>query len=66
MQICVNGQKRDLPEGTSVADLVGLLGLQPRRIAVERNGLLVPRASFGDTPLADQDVIEIVTLVGGG
>jgi len=66
MRICVNGETTDLPDGLTVADLVERLGLHPRRVAVERNRRLVRRATFADTPLADNDAIEIVTLVGGG
>ncbi len=66
MKICVNGEMRELPAPTSLAALVALLEFQPLRIAVERNKQLVPRAQHAQTPLADGDVIEIVTLVGGG
>ena len=66
MRITVNGQPRDLPAAATLADLVAQLGLHPRRIAVERNRRLVRRADYADTPLAPNDRIEIVTLVGGG
>ena len=66
MRIRVNGRPRDVPDGSTVADLVNLLGLQPRRIAVERNKRLVRRAVYAEALLADGDVLEIVTLVGGG
>ena len=66
MVLSVNGEKRDVPEGATVADLIASLDLHPRRVAVERNKKLVPRARHAETPLADGDVIEIVTLVGGG
>jgi len=66
MRISVNGEGREVDPGSTVADLVAVLGLHPRRIAVERNRRLVRRARHADTPLADGDVLEIVTLVGGG
>ena len=66
MQIVVNGLSRQVSEGLSVAELVRLLKLEPRRVAVERNKQLVPRARHGQTVLCEQDRLEIVTLVGGG
>ena len=66
MRVTVNGEGHALTEGMTMADLVGRLNLHPRRIAVERNKRLVRRTDYADTPLADNDVIEIVTLVGGG
>ncbi len=65
--ICrVNGEARELPDGLTVAGLIDLLKLQPRRVAVERNKRLVRRTLFDQTALTADDVIEIVTLVGGG
>jgi thiamine biosynthesis protein ThiS len=66
MKICVNGESRELDGPMSMAHLVELLKMPPLRIAVERNKQLVPRARYAETALADGDVIEIVTLVGGG
>ena len=66
MRVRVNGEERDVPEGATVAALVERLGLEPTRIAVERNKRLVRRADYAATALADGDVVEIVTLVGGG
>ena len=66
MQITVNGQPRNERDGISVAELLAALSLEPRRVAVERNKLIVPRAQYAQTPLADGDTLEIVTLVGGG
>ena len=50
----------------TVADLLAALSLDVRRVAVERNRLIVRRADFDTTALADGDELEIVTLVGGG
>lgn len=65
--ISVNGQRRAIQRGgVTVMDLVRELDLEGKRIAVERNGEIVPRSRYGDTPLADGDQLEIVGAVGGG
>ena len=66
MQICVNGEPRDVPPGTTVAALLAELELEPRYLAVERNLALVPRAEHAGCVLEPDDRLEIVTLVGGG
>lgn len=66
MQVTVNGQVRQLEAGASVADLLQSLGLGGRRIALERNGEIVPKSLHPSTPIADGDRIEIVVAVGGG
>ena len=67
IEIVVNGEVRLVPEGSSVADLLHLLGLADRsRLAVERNHEVVPRGRQAATALAAGDRVEIVTFVGGG
>ncbi|RIK60070.1 MAG: thiamine biosynthesis protein ThiS [Planctomycetota bacterium] len=66
MRITVNGQPREVPEGTTLKALVELLALKGDRIACERNLEVVPRAKYAETKLADGDKLEIVTFVGGG
>ena len=66
MRIRVNGEWQDGGDSVTVAGLLAALSLEPRLVAVERNKRLVRRAEFDATVLADQDEIEIVTLVGGG
>ena len=66
MQLIVNGETRSLEGVTDVAALVAALGLDGRKVAVERNLEIVPRSAYGKTPLADGDRIEIVAFVGGG
>jgi sulfur carrier protein len=66
MQITINGQSEDLDDEMSVAALLALRRLEPRRVAVEINEELVPRRDFGETAIRDGDRIEIVTFVGGG
>jgi sulfur carrier protein len=64
--IVVNGQPRQVAEGTTVAQLVAALKLDDRALAVEVNLQLVPRAKHVEHRLAEGDRLEIVTLVGGG
>jgi sulfur carrier protein len=64
--IVVNGETRSVPPGTTVAALIVELGLGDRRVAVERNRDVVPRAEHGTTKLAAGDRVELVTFVGGG
>ncbi|PLK27917.1 thiamine biosynthesis protein ThiS [Novosphingobium sp. TH158] len=64
--LTVNGEPRRTAPGNSVADLVAEIGLNPKKVAVERNGEIVPRGTHGDVVLADGDVLEIVHFVGGG
>jgi sulfur carrier protein len=64
--VVVNGEERQLPAGTTVLTLVELLGFGQRKVAVERNREVVPRARHADCVLADGDTIELVTFVGGG
>lgn len=67
MNILLNGVARQLPAGAmSLADLIASLELAGKRIAVERNGEIVPRSRYIDTSLEDGDRLEIVAAVGGG
>jgi len=66
MEISYNDLVRELPEGSTVADLVRQLELEPRYVAVEVNFELVPRQLHDQHTLHDGDRLEIVTLVGGG
>ncbi len=64
--VVVNGESREIPVGTTVAGLIAQLDLGGRRVAVERNREVVPRARHGETVLATGDQLEVVTFVGGG
>ena len=64
--VTVNGEPRSVTPGTSVEGLLVLLGLEPRKIAVERNLEIVPKSLYAETRLSDGDRIEIVQFVGGG
>ena len=66
MQITVNGEVRPLPSAQTLADLVESLDLGGRRIAVERNGEIVPRSQYPATVLDDGDQLLIVHAIGGG
>jgi sulfur carrier protein len=67
VRVTVNGEARVLAEdAASVAALVRLLGFEGKRVAVERNGEIVPKSRYDATPLADGDTLEIVRAVGGG
>jgi thiamine biosynthesis protein ThiS len=66
VSIRVNGAHRRVPAGISVADLALELGLDPARVAVERNLEIVARSTFADVLVEDGDDFEIVTFVGGG
>jgi len=64
--IHVNGDLRHVTVGISLADMLGELGLDPRKVAVERNLEIVPRGTFGDMFVEEGDRLEIVHFVGGG
>lgn len=67
LSLSINGRTAEVPAGArTLADLVVALGLAGKRIAIERNGEVVPRSLHAATPLAREDRIEIVGAVGGG
>ena len=66
MKLWVNGEERTVDEVQDVAGLVAALGLDSRKVAVERNLQIVPRSTYAMTPLAEGDRIEIVHFIGGG
>ncbi len=66
MNIMVNGTLRSVDAPASLAELVRALGLEGKRIAVERNGEIVPKSAHANTVIADGDELEIVVAVGGG
>jgi len=66
MKLLVNGEELDFCTGNTVRQLLEHLQLANRPTAVERNGQIVPHATFDQTELADGDTLEVVTLVGGG
>jgi thiamine biosynthesis protein ThiS len=64
--VVINGEHRRVPPGTSLAQLIAEVGLDPQRVAVERNLEIVPRSTFGRIMVEDGDAYEIVHFVGGG
>jgi thiazole synthase len=66
LAIRVNGEERRVPAGLSIAAMLAELGLDPQRVAVERNLEVVPRSRLGDVPVEDGDGYEVVHFVGGG
>ena len=66
MQLTVNGAPALLPDGTTVAELVAQRAAEQRRVAVARNGEVVPRSAWGATPLVDGDAVEVLMAVAGG
>lgn len=66
IQLSVNGQARQLEPGADVARLLEALDMSGKRVAVEKNGEIVPRSQYSSTRLADGDALEIVVAVGGG
>lgn len=66
IQIVVNGEKREVPEGLEVTTLLTHLGLPSARVAIERNMQILPRSQWGATVVQSGDQFEIVQLVGGG
>ena len=66
MRLTINGEERAFEGIADVAGLVRALGLDPRKVAVERNLEIVPRSTYAGVSIADGDRVEIVQFVGGG
>lgn len=66
LTLTVNGQPMTLPLASTVADFVAAYAPAGRRVAVERNGEIVPKSQHAQTPLAEGDSLEVVVAVGGG
>jgi thiamine biosynthesis protein ThiS len=66
MQLMINGEEKAISGVDDVAGLVLALGLDPRKVAIERNLEIIPRSTYAQTPLAEGDQIEIVHFIGGG
>jgi thiamine biosynthesis protein ThiS len=66
IEIRLNGDPMTLEAGVTLAELLEVLGLDPRRLAVERNLEVAPRGEHAQLVLQDGDRLEVVTLVGGG
>ena len=66
VSVRINSEHRRVPEGMTLAGLIAEIGLDPHRVAVERNFEIVPRSTFASVAVADGDDYEIVHFVGGG
>lgn len=66
MQIVLNGEPREIPDGATIVALLEHLGIDRQRVAVELNEHVVPKAKHASTTLQLSDRVEIVTFVGGG
>ena len=66
MQVTVNGENKEFPPETSVSELLKNFDTDERYVAVELNRRIVPRAQFSEKLLMENDILEIVTFVGGG
>lgn len=66
LTIRINGEERTFPAGRTVTDVLADLGLADKRVAVERNGDIIPRSLHPETEVHEGDRIEIVNAIGGG
>ena len=66
MQVTINGEAREVPDGVTLRELIGFLGLDGSRIAVELNRGIVKRDDWAETPVAEGSKLEVVMFVGGG
>lgn len=66
MNVVVNGERRDLQPGTTVADVVALLGRRREGLAVALNDDVVPRSFWAATTLHEEDRVEVLTSAAGG
>jgi sulfur carrier protein len=66
LTVSINGDKKRFPPPLTVEGLVAELGFVGKRVAIERNGEIVPRSRYAQTQLADGDALEVVVAVGGG
>ena len=66
LQIMLNGDAHEVAQPLTVADLLAQLDIDPRRVAVEHNLIVLKRDTFGTTMLQEGDTVEIVNFVGGG
>lgn len=66
IQLTVNGKQRTVEQPDSLLALLEQIGVDPRIVAVERNGDIVKRTRFAETPIGEGDQLEIVRMVGGG
>ena len=64
--VTINGQSREIPEGTTVAGLFEVLGIDPEGLLIERNKTVVSRSAFPSERIEPGDALEILRFIGGG
>ena len=66
IRVTVNGEPRQVTAGATIAAMLRQLGIDPARVAVERNLAIVPKSTLDEVPVSEADTFEIVHFVGGG
>lgn len=66
ISVTINGDRREVAAGQSLAQFLSARGLEPRMVVIERNGAIVPRGCLGETPIQEGDTLEIVQMMAGG
>ncbi len=66
MNVTVNSETREAPEGATLLTLIEQLGFSPKQVVAELNGEIVPRGGYASAVLNDSDQVELVRIVGGG
>ncbi|MBM5801968.1 MAG: thiamine biosynthesis protein ThiS [Cyanobacteria bacterium K_DeepCast_35m_m2_023] len=66
ISITVNGELRQCPSGLTLPAVLEQLGYRPQLVVVEFNGTILPRQQWAQQPVVESDVLEVVTIVGGG
>jgi sulfur carrier protein len=66
IEVTINGSRRPVAPGQTLAQFLGELRLEPRMVVVERNGAIVAREKLAETPLDEGDTLEIVQMMAGG
>lgn len=66
MTITINGDRREVESGATIADFLAAKNLKPQMVVVERNGEIVPRAQYPAVMLEEDDTLEIVQMMAGG
>ncbi|MDD1632938.1 MAG: sulfur carrier protein ThiS [Methylococcaceae bacterium] len=66
MNIKLNGEKRELPDGLTVRAMLRHIGIQPERVAVEINEQIIRKATYDDAVVRYSDSVEVVQIKGGG
>jgi len=66
ISVCVNGEQKSVAAGASIVAMLEAIGIDPKKVAVERNREVVPRSTLGEVEVKEGDAFEIVHFVGGG